>query len=138
MLCRLKACRKCFGDLVLDVDEWRCWQCGTYYYPSPAKADVPLRSVATERPTVMIGGAVAQLRRRSKRAARDINSVIAAKNRSENRWWNRNHEVIRFLDEGRTVREIATLIGRGQRQIRVIRERLNDIRAGAPDLSLTG
>ena len=68
-----------------------------------------------------------------RRAARDINSVIAAKDRSENRWWNRNRDVIRFLDEGRTVREISDLIGRGQRQIRVIRERLNDIRTAGLD-----
>ena len=31
-LYRLKACTKCEGDLVLDDDEWKCSQCGTYYY----------------------------------------------------------------------------------------------------------
>ena len=34
MLCRLKECQKCRGDLVLDGEEWRCWQCGHYYYPN--------------------------------------------------------------------------------------------------------
>jgi hypothetical protein len=28
----LKACLKCGGDLVLDEGDWRCLQCGTYYY----------------------------------------------------------------------------------------------------------
>ena len=30
---KLKCCGKCEGDLTLDGDEWRCLQCGTYYYP---------------------------------------------------------------------------------------------------------
>ena len=37
MFCQLKNCRKCLGDLVLDGDEWRCWQCGHYYYPRPER-----------------------------------------------------------------------------------------------------
>ena len=28
----LKACEKCWGDLVLDEGDWLCLQCGTYYY----------------------------------------------------------------------------------------------------------
>ena len=36
MLYRLKCCGKCDGDLTLDGDEWRCFQCGTYYYPQCA------------------------------------------------------------------------------------------------------
>jgi hypothetical protein len=53
-----------------------------------------------------------------------------AKDRSDERWWVRNANVIRYLDEGLPVREIALLVSRGERQIRVIRERLNDLRAG--------
>ena len=129
MLCKLKACRKCNGDLVLDGDEWRCWQCGLYYYPDPGAVDSPLDPEHTNGALLNLSPAVpARLGRRS-RAARDINSVIAAKTRSEDRWWRRNKDVVRYLDEGRTVREISHLIGRGQRQIRVIRERLNDLRA---------
>ena len=33
MLMRLGSCRKCKGDLLLEGDEWRCLQCGCYYYP---------------------------------------------------------------------------------------------------------
>ena len=133
MWCKFKACPKCAGDLVLDGDEWRCWQCGHYFYPKPPLVEIPsdLTSVEASR---IIGRQMRVATRHSRRrAARDINSVIAAKDRSENRWWNRNRDVIRFLDEGRTVREISDLIGRGQRQIRVIRERLNDIRTASLD-----
>ena len=30
---RLRSCEKCKGDLILGDDEWRCLQCGRYYYP---------------------------------------------------------------------------------------------------------
>ena len=33
MLYKLKCCGKCNGDLTLGGDEWRCLQCGKYYYP---------------------------------------------------------------------------------------------------------
>ena len=75
-----------------------------------------------------------RLRQRS-RSARDINSIIAAKTQSDDRSWKRNKDIIRHLDEGHTVRDISFLIGRGQRQIRVIRERLNDLRACGQELS---
>ena len=128
MLCKLKACWKCAGDLVLDGDEWRCWQCGHYYYPKPLFSDLSPDVADAERHRTVAGRMIAVHGRAGRRAARDINSVIAAKDRSDHRWWARNQSIIRFLDEGRTVREISALIGRGQRQIRVIRERLNDLR----------
>ena len=52
-----------------------------------------------------------------------------AKVRSDDRWWQKNREVVSHLDEGRTVKEISVLVGRGERQIRIIRERLNELRA---------
>ena len=30
---RYVTCPRCGGDLVLDGDEWRCWQCARRYYP---------------------------------------------------------------------------------------------------------
>ncbi len=137
MLCQLKACRKCCGDLVMDGDEWRCWQCGQYYYPKSPVLDVLQPSQGSGGALATQGGAVPK-RRRSRRSGRDINTVIAAKDRSESRWWNKNRDVIRYLDEGRTVREISNVIGRGQRQIRVIRERLNDLRSCRMELSAAG
>ena len=55
---RLKACPKCRGDLVFDEGDWRCLQCGTYYYtglyrredalwwPPPDRRDWPLEKAA--------------------------------------------------------------------------------------------
>jgi hypothetical protein len=59
----------------------------------------------------------------------DINHLIVAKDRSEERWWGRNQEIIKYLDEGKPVREISSLVGRSERQIRVVREQLNDLRS---------
>ena len=129
MLCKLKGCRKCNGDLVLDGEEWRCWQCGVYYYPKPPAREAPPDPVQNNRSLLTIGQTMADKLRRRTRSARDINSVISANARSEDRWWRRNKDVISYLDEGRTVREISLLIGRGPRQIRVIREQLHDMRS---------
>ncbi|MDP6549014.1 MAG: hypothetical protein QF659_02940 [Dehalococcoidia bacterium] len=112
----------------MDEDEWRCWQCGRYYYPLPPPT--VLRPVPHEPVRVLVpAGRAAPVRfSRNKRAARDINSVISAKVRGENLWWSRNRETIRLLDEGKSVQEIAALLERGPRQIRIVRERLNDLR----------
>ena len=129
MLCKLKSCRKCHGDLVLDGDEWRCWQCGQYYYPNPQLGEPPPGPDDVDRPPVLVNGDKPRLLARRKRATRDINSRIAARHRSDLQWWRRNREIIHYLDEGHTVREISSLIGREQRQVRVVRERLNDLRS---------
>jgi hypothetical protein len=52
-----------------------------------------------------------------------------AKDRSEQRWWSRNAELIRFLDAGNSVRPIAALFCKSERQVRVVREQLNDLLA---------
>ena len=132
MWCRLKGCPKCRGDLVLDGDEWRCWQCGQYYYPRPAVLDLPEEPPQKLRDSgpVSAGEAVSRPHQRAKRAPRNINSLIMAKDRSDRRWWRRNKELIQYLDEGRTIREISLMLTRGERQIRGVRERLHDLRAG--------
>ena len=133
MLCQLKCCRKCNGDLVLDGDEWRCWQCGHYYYPQ-----IPLPELRPDNPVpessenpMGLPGETLRRRRRSRWAVRDINTLIMAKNRSEQRWWARNQKLILYLDEGKSVKEIASLLGRSERQVRVVREQLLDLRAVA-------
>jgi hypothetical protein len=141
MMIKLKSCEKCSGDLVLDADEWRCWQCGQYYYP---KIDLPELSQmrgcdAPAQEPADLPGVPQRRRRRSRWAVRDINALIMAKDRSEQRWWTRNQQLIQFLDEGRSVREISALVGRSERQVRVVREQLNDLRAvsePAPELAL--
>ena len=129
---RLRSCRKCCGDLILDGEDWRCWQCGRYYYSTPPVTDPPPEPVVAGRPGLALGKAVTGPRRR--RSAPSINTVIASTDRSEARWWSKNLDVIKFLDEGRTVKEIATLINRGPRQIRVIRERLHEMRDSGAEM----
>ena len=130
MRCQLKSCHKCGGDLVLDGEEWRCWQCGQYYYPKPARVELPARPSERERlPSQFAATASSARRRPLRRSPRHVNSLIMAKVRSDDRWWQKNREIVRYLDEGRKVREISGLVGMGERQIRVIRERLNDLRA---------
>ena len=131
MLCRFKECQKCQGDLILDGEEWRCWQCGHYYYPNipelqPEGPDAMNMTVQAD-----LMGDKPRRRRRRRWAVRDINNLIVAKNRSEKKWWDRNSDLIRLLDNGKTVKEIAATAGRSERQIRVIREQLNDLRAVA-------
>ena len=128
MLCQLKNCRKCLGDLILDGDEWRCWQCGHYYYPRPKREilleEVPDPLELTHESTVAVRPQI-----KATRSLRDINGAIAARDRSDKRWWIRNMEIIRRLDDGCSVKEIAQAIGRGPRQVRVVRERLSDMRS---------
>ncbi len=129
MQCRLKECQKCQGDLVLDGEEWRCWQCGHYYYPNEPELiiDTPQQMAMAEEGE--LAGVKPRRRRRSRWAVRDINNLIVAKDRSEKKWWDRNRDLIQLLDNGKTVKEIAQVVGRSERQIRVIREQLNDLRA---------
>ena len=130
MRCQLKSCHKCGGDLVLDGDEWRCWQCGQYYYPRPARVELPPRPSEREPSPGKIAATASSRRRQPRsRSPRHVNALIMAKVRSDDRWWQKNREIVHHLDEGCTVKEISGLVGLGERQIRVVRERLNDLRA---------
>ena len=139
IFCHLKGCPRCAGDLVFDEADWRCWQCGHYYYTNAGK---PLERCLAEHDRA--NGDIPHLppperatqegqdtRRKSygARSARNINSVIRAKLLSDERWARRNRQVIEYLDKGLSIREIAKLVGKGERQIRVVRERLADLRA---------
>jgi hypothetical protein len=131
MLCLLKNCRKCNGDLVLDGEEWRCWQCGQYYYPiTPITESLDQRE---EPPNASLTAAIGEIvpsqrKTRVRRSPRNLNSRIVARNRSDSRWWKRNRDVVKYLDQGLSVREISNLVSHGERQVRIIRERLHDLR----------
>ena len=149
IFCYLKGCTKCGGDLIFDAGDWRCWQCGQYYYPVRPGSfeEVPpptsKESVNSQPDHIPLHGpeqvASGEPRRRGRRraygarAARNIDAVVKAKQLSDERWWARNSEIITHLDLGLTVREVARLFARGERQIRVIKERLADMRAAAAD-----
>ena len=144
--CYLKGCPKCGGDLVFDHGDWRCWQCGQYYYPTTANDDEnsiyepgeppggppnfdPIHAPDMGQPE----GRPAKGRRKGygPRSTRNIDAVIRANQISNERWQDRNRHVIEYLDQGLSVRQISQLVQRGQRQIRVIRERLADLRAAS-------
>ncbi len=72
------------------------------------------------------------------RSTRNINAVIKAKEVSDQRWWARNQDIIARLDEGLSVREIAKLAGVGERQVRVVRERLTALRSTEGDGEANG
>ena len=144
--CYLKGCTKCRGDLIYDVGDWKCVQCGQYYYPVRRGSfqELPTRTAGEQPPsevnnyTLMEGTAQSPdetppqrgpRREYGARSQRNINAVVKAKQLSDERWWGGNRDIIDSLDRGLSVREVAVLFDRGQRQIRVIRERLAELRA---------
>ena len=158
IFCYLKGCIKCGGDLVFDEGDWRCWQCGQYYYATPSEpmaepppdppsypqgsdeAEDPLlggdppggETLFNPKATPDSPGSPGPTKKRrgyGARSERNINSVIRAKTLSEERWRARNQKIIECLEQGLSVREIVRLVQRGERQIRVVRERLADLRA---------
>ena len=139
LFCYLKSCTRCGGDLIYDEGDWRCWQCGHYYYRAESASrelpngemDPPAFEGAPDSVTPEERPARRQRTSYGTRATRNINSVIRAKKLSDERWWARNRQVIEYLDRGLSIREISGLTGLGERQIRVVRERLADLRAEA-------
>ncbi len=107
MLMKLASCNKCKGDLVYEEDEWRCLQCGKYYYPK------------RQQPIEPVGG----------RKAWRINSSIRAIQASETRWQSRKLEIINQLSDGGTTGEIANLTDHSPRRVRTVRDRLRQIQA---------
>ena len=65
------------------------------------------------------------------RYSRSIDAVVRAKQASDQKWWARNRQIIDYIYQGLSIREIAKLAERGERQIRVVRERLYDMRAAS-------
>lgn len=133
VLWRFKSCDKCHGDLVTEEGQWRCLQCGRYYYPDSVQAQDSI----LERGAVGIGAPVRARNGKGNRVERNINSMILSRSTSDEKWWANNRQIIAYLDEGKTVGEIARLMARGPRQIRVIRERLADLRGTSPELVAT-
>jgi len=112
----------------LDGEEWRCWQCGQYYYPITESLDQ-----REEPPNPSLAAAIGEImpsprKTRVRRSPRNLNSRIVARDRSDSRWWERNRDVVKYLDQGLSVREISILVSHGERQVRIIRERLHDLR----------
>lgn len=116
---RLKSCNRCLGDLFHEDDEWHCMQCGHYYYPNDPGLAIVLSEISL---TSSRNGSGRQ--RTGRFGGKNVNSALGAEVRSDQRWWSRNQEIISYLSQGRSVQEVATLTGKGQRQVRAARERL--------------
>ena len=103
MLYLFKGCGKCCGDLALDGDEWRCFQCGRVYYPNRSAVELQLDAADVEH----VGGERPKVRR----SVRHLNPVLAATRFNEEQWWAKNETAIYHLDQGKKVREISEIVG---------------------------
>ena len=135
MLYLFKGYGKCEGALLMDTDEWRCFQCRRVYYPARTPEEQQLDRTAFQGSSAVCEDSD---RPEVRRSARHLNPVVAASKANEEQWWNKNQQVIFHLDQGKKVREIAEIAGKGPRQIRVVRERLRDLRSAAPELVTAG
>jgi len=135
MLYLFKGYGKCEGDLLMDTDEWRCFQCRRVYYPARTPEEQQLDRTAFQGSSAVCEDSD---RPKVRRSARHLNPVVAASKANEEQWWNKNQQVISHLGQGKKVREIAEIAGKGPRQIRVVRERLRDLRSAAPELVTAG
>ena len=135
MLYLFKGYGKCEGDLLMDTDEWRCFQCRRVYYPARTPEEQQLDRTAFQGSSAVCEDSD---RPEVRRSARHLNPVVAASKANEEQWWNKNQQVIFHLDQGKKVREIAEIAGKGPRQIRLVQERLRDLRSAAPELVTAG
>ena len=121
MVWRLKSCGRCRGDLVVEEFDWRCFQCGRYYYPHKPIVMGPSLEINSSAPTLRSPAPA------KPKGLRNVNSIIQARASSDQRWWARNKEIIACLEEGKTVREIAMLVGCNLRRVRNVRQMLLEI-----------
>jgi len=135
MLYLFKGYGKCEGALLMDTDEWHCFQCRRVYYPARTPGEQQLDRTAFQGSSAVCEDSD---RPEVRRSARHLNPVVAASKANEEQWWNKNQQVISHLGQGKKVREIAEIAGKGPRQIRVVRERLRDLRSAAPELVTAG
>jgi len=122
----LTGCGRCGGDLLQDNDEWRCFQCGNVYYPEHSQ--LPLERAVAAQVNFAYNEDKGLLRPKVRRSARHLSPDTTLTHFNEEQWWDRNQQVIQHLDQEMKVREIAEIVGRGPRQIRVVREKLRDLR----------
>jgi hypothetical protein len=145
MFYRLKGCGRCGGDLLQDNDEWRCLQCGHVYYPECAQLELEWAVVAQagftssqkddQKDDREDDREDDRQRPKIRRSARHLTPDTSVTRFNEEQWWDRNQPIIGHLDQGMKVREIAEIVGKGPRQIRVVRERLRDLRSANLELA---
>ena len=126
---KFKSCSKCGGDLFAQDGEWGCIQCGRYYYPANTE-HLEIPTLPAEE-TVRAVGAIRKRMRCGGIAGRNINAVVHAQHARAKRWRANNRQIIACLDEGRSVSEAATLLGKNPRQVRNVAAMLREMSVGA-------
>jgi len=124
MLWRFKSCTRCSGDLVMEEKDWKCIQCGRYYDPIGSDmSNISAQSTPT-RSAIHLP--------RNRRLAcggipgRSINSLVQARKNSEDKWQEKNKEIIIYLKRGFSSQRIANLMGCNGRRVRLVRQRLDE------------
>ena len=78
MLYLFKGCGKYSGDLVQEADEWRCFQCGSIYYPKRSEVELQLDGVLMERSLPVDDGELSRRPPIVRRSARHLNPLVTA------------------------------------------------------------
>tara|TARA_B100000029_G_scaffold512844_2_gene610627 strand:+ start:904 stop:1293 length:390 start_codon:yes stop_codon:yes gene_type:complete len=126
MMYQLKSCLKCHGDLAQYEDEWRCLQCGRYYYLPPTQESAPSQA-EPDLVTAHVPEQEHSRRRPGGMAGNNPNRFIQNQESKNKEWQARNRVVISYLDRGFKVAKNAQLTGSSPRNIRSVRERLTEL-----------
>lgn len=126
---KIKSCSKCGGDLFSQDGEWGCIQCGQYYYPAhtdplettPLPTVEPFHAVDASGRSMRCGGI----------AGRNINASVCPQPHSQaEQWRSKNRQIIACLGRGRSVAQIATLLGKNLREVRNVAAMLRGMNVG--------
>ena len=81
-MCMLKDCGRCGGDLIMDDGDWRCLQCGQYYYGEIGQPAPSLEPVVKVPAVLVLEAECGEPTKREgypARLTRGINSFIHSK-----------------------------------------------------------
>jgi len=78
MLYLFKGFGKCSGDLVQEANEWRCFQCGSVYYPKRSEVELQLDGVLMERSLPVDDRELSRRPPIVRRSARHLNPLVTA------------------------------------------------------------
>ena len=114
----LGSCVKCSGDVYQEsVNELKCFQCGTYYYPNQTYDNtLPEEAAPSEE----------KMPSRRGRKHRTIDNMVDAAKKGDKRWHEDNKAIIKFLEDGWSISAISMETGKGRRQVRYVQERWKD------------
>lgn len=89
-----KGCIKCMGDPIQEDDERRCLQCGRVYYPerSPMEMQLSVADRQNREFTLKVG--VQRERRKVRRSTRRLNFGVGFTRDNEEKWFDKNRQVI--------------------------------------------